>query len=100
MMFTSRNLRSSSVVFDKPKRVVHKNESFEKFRNKKIQRENGDLVKRLIDTSCEVVRNQKSADSFRRHLKYREIRNKYTDEGVRKHPLALVNSELLCPTLK
>ena len=25
MMFTSRNLRSSSVMFDKPKRVVHKN---------------------------------------------------------------------------
>ena len=79
MMFTSRNLRSSSVMFDKPKRVVHKNESFEKFRNKRIHRENRDLVKRLIDTSCEVVRNQQSAGSFRKHLKYREIRNKYTD---------------------
>ena len=79
-------------MFDKPKRVVHRNESFEKFRNRKIERENCELVKRLIDTNCEVIRNKKSSDSFKRHLKYREIRNKYADDGTRKHPLALGNS--------
>lgn len=39
--------------------------------------ENNKLVHRLIQTNCEIIKNDKSLKSFRNHLKYREIRNKY-----------------------
>lgn len=58
------------------------------------------MVSKLVDTECEVIRNKNSAKSFRKHLKYREIRNKYDSEGKRKHGLALGNVSYLCPTLR
>lgn len=33
------------------------------------------------------------------HLKYREIRKKYNDQGGIKSKMCLGNSDLLCPTL-
>ncbi len=57
-------------------------------------------MKRLISTSCQVIPNKKSYKSFEKHLKYREIRNKYSPEGRRKDVLVMGKEELLCPTLK
>lgn len=56
MIFTSRSLRESNPLIHKPRRVVHKHESFEKFQNIKIQKDNSKLVNRIISTSCHVIK--------------------------------------------
>lgn len=99
-LFSSDRKRNHSPEIHKEKRVIHKHASFEKFNRKKIQAQNSELVQRLIDSSCVVIKNEKSSKHFDNHLRYREIRNKYDSEGKRKHSLALGNSRLLCPTLK
>lgn len=97
---TSRHSRyDSAPMLDQPRRVVHKNESFDKFRNWKIERENGKLMKRLVGASCQVVKKHQTQGSFRKHLHYKGIRAKFDQEGNRKHILSLGKSELLCPTL-
>ena len=54
---------------------------------------------RLLGTSCEVLKKKNSENSFKKHLKYREIRKVYREGGKRKHPLPMGKEELLCPTL-
>lgn len=86
-------------VVEKPPLVVHKNASFDKFEKWRISRENKSLVKRLLDTNCQVITNKKSAKSFEKHLKYRDIRKLYNSKHVHKQQLVIPNAELLCPTL-
>ena len=70
-MLMSKNLALSQPQFDKPKRIIHKNQSFEKFQKKRIENDNKGLVKRLLNSSCEVAENRETSRSFEKHLKYR-----------------------------
>ena len=56
MLVPNEGLKLTKIDFEKPRRVIHKHQSFEKFRGKKVEMENRSLVKRIINTSCEVVR--------------------------------------------
>lgn len=57
------------------------------------------MAKRIVGTSCEVLKKKNSLGSYKKHLKYKDITAKFDQSGNRKHVLALGNSELLCPTL-
>jgi hypothetical protein len=82
-----------------PSRVIHKNASFEKFEKFRINHENKKLVRRLIETNCQVITNKKTNNDFQRHLKYKDIRRLYDSKHVRKQDLVVPKKELLCPTL-
>ena len=56
-------------------------------------------MERLLGTGPQVIKRDKTEKSYKKHLKYRDIRKVYREGGSRKDPLALGNSELLCPTL-
>ena len=81
-------LSVKSAVEHQP-RVVHKNASFEKFENWRINRENKEMVRRLLNLNCQVVTKKKSGESFQKHLKYKNIRRIYDSKNVRKQPLAI-----------
>ena len=57
------------------------------------------MVSRLVGSECQIVKNSESGKSFRKHLKYKNIRGKYNEQGQRKDYLALGLGDLLCPTL-
>ena len=71
MLLSSQSLREKEPILSDKKRVIHKNESYEKFRNLRISRENSDLVQRLVRTSCEIIKAKTTEKSFNRHLKYK-----------------------------
>ena len=50
-------------------------------------------------TNCEVVKKSSTAKSFEKHLKYKNIRKKYNNDGQRREALCLGNKSFLCPTL-
>ena len=99
MLLSSNGSRKKNIRFSEPKRIIHKHQSFEKFEQQRIKRENNELVGRLVGTSCEVMKNKHTNKSFNRHLKYKNIRAKFDETGNRKHVLAMGNTSLLCPTL-
>ena len=78
---------------------MHKHWSFEKFNRAKINRQNLEMMGRMLNSSCEVVKNKSSSKSFARHKKYSDIRARYDQHGQRKDSVPLLNSEKLCPTL-
>jgi hypothetical protein len=79
--------------------VVHKNWSFEKFSQKRIEDENTEMVSRILGSQCQIIKNDYAEKAFRNHLKYQNIRRRYNESGQRKDVLPLNQSELLCPTL-
>jgi hypothetical protein len=81
------------------KRIIHKNLSYEKFKNKRISQENIGMVNRLVNTECLITKNSKVSESYQRHKKYREIRKRYNENGERKDYVPFGNKSLLCPTL-
>jgi|JI10StandDraft_1071094.scaffolds.fasta_scaffold1064537_1 hypothetical protein len=58
------------------------------------------MVSRIIGSECHIVKNNETGKSFKNHLRYRNIRGRYNEQGQRKDVLALGESMLLCPTLK
>ena len=86
-------------MIHKPKRIVHKHLSYEKFNRAKIDRQNVQMIGRLIETDCEVIKNKNSEHSYKRHLRYSNIRSRYDSQGKRKDSVPLLRSEKLCPTL-
>lgn len=60
MLISSQSMREKDPKIKTKKLVIHKNVIFEKFREKRIERENCDLVKRLVRTSCEIIKNKSS----------------------------------------
>jgi len=55
------------------------------------------MVSRILGSECQVIKNNHSNKSFKNHLRYRNIRGRYNEQGQRKDYLAL--GELICPTL-
>jgi len=55
------------------------------------------MVSRILGSECQVIKNNHSNKSFKNHLKYRNIRGRYNEQGQRKDYLAL--GQLICPTL-
>ena len=47
------------------------------------------MVSRIVGSECQIVKNNDSSRSFRKHLKYKNIRGKYDEQGQRKDYLAL-----------
>lgn len=80
--------------------MIHKHQSYEKFRSQKISQENAEILERIIGSECHIVKNTHTGKSFQNHLRYRNIRGRYNEQGQRKDVLALGQSMLLCPTLK
>lgn len=66
-----------NVIVDKPIERIHKNESFEKFNQIKIDESNKSLLDRMINTDCSVVKKSKALDEYERHKKYSQIRARY-----------------------
>jgi hypothetical protein len=87
------------VKLSEPKRVVHKHHSFEKFRRQRISQENVEMVSRILQSDCQIIKNQAADRCFQNHLRYENIRRRYNETGQRKDSLPLGQSALLCPTL-
>jgi hypothetical protein len=71
---SSSMLRSSSLsgaILGEGKRVIHKNKSFEKFKQRKVSHENIEMVNRLLKAQCQVVKVDETQKAFTNHLKYR-----------------------------
>ena len=58
-----------------------------------------EMVGRLLNSNCEIVKNKSSEKAYQRHRKYSNIRARYNEQGLRKDSVPLLNSEKLCPTL-
>jgi hypothetical protein len=89
----------TNVVLDKERKVIHRHQSYEKMRDRKINIDNVEMVSRLISTQCQIIKKDHALNSFEKHKKYQRIRMRYNEVGQRKDSLPLGNKSLLCPTL-
>ena len=85
------NKEIERAIISEPKRVIHKNLSYEKFRNQKISQENFSMVNRILGLDCQVVKNIETDKSFKNHQRYENIRRRYNESG-RKDILPLGQS--------
>lgn len=88
-----------NAFISEPKRIVHKNLSFEKFNQQKINQQNVEMVSRILNSECQIIQKISAEKSFKNHLKYQNIRRRYNEGGQRKDVMPLGQSQLLCPTL-
>jgi hypothetical protein len=96
-LFERREIEKAQL--SEPKRVVHKNWSFEKFNQQKITHENAEMVSRILGSQCQILKKDLTEQSFKNHMRYQNIRRRYNESGQRKDVLPLCESEMLCPTL-
>jgi len=87
-------------MIDSPKRIIHKHQSYEKFKSQEINKQNIELMSRIISTNCQVIKNRRAATSYKKHRNYSNIRSKYMPNGQRKDVVPLINADKLCPTLR
>lgn len=57
------------------------------------------MVGRILQSDCQIIKNETADRSFQNHLRYENIRRRYKESGERKDSMPLGQSALLCPTL-
>ena len=85
-------------LFKEPRRVIHKNEIFERAKSAKINHENKVMVNKLIDADCMIVDRERAKRHYMNHRKYSNIIRKYQENGER-HVTPVINLKKVNPAI-